>query len=556
MQPPRGPLRRILVANPLGLLLGVTLVLATWLGYQALDAATSQRRAAEAVLRDYALISATELARVARGNLDDVLDEVFDPLSSRRRERGLSSPEVLEREMVEAMREERCPCPSFRSPLAVFRADLASGEVLVSPDTFPEELDRRLVERILSGRPDGERSGVLTAAPGELLRSAVVMGYRVLEGSGEAGETGYGFLVSPAALDELLREWYEERRLLPRAIAGDQPNDSLLYVTVRARGGETFFASAIEYPSSLGATASLGEQFGDLEVTAAIRPDAASQLVIGGLPASRLPLLTLLLVLTLGVGVAAFVQLRREQTFQRLRDDFVSGVSHELRTPLAQIRMFAELQEDGKLTSEEDRRRAVMVVHREARRLTHLVENILQFSRLRRTAGQRMPREALDMVEALREGMDAVAPLLEDRGMRLELSAQPGLAVVANREALTRIMVNLLDNAVKYGPAGQTIRVGVERVNGSVQLSVADQGPGVPSAERGAVWKPYRRLERDVKAHVPGTGIGLSVVSELARLHAGRAWVEGEEGGGARFVVELPLLDVDLEDDPEAEAVR
>ena len=205
--------------------------------------------------------------------------------------------------------------------------------------------------------------------------------------------------------------------------------------------------------------------------------------------------------------------------------------------------MFAELQESGKLKSEEDRRRAVSVIHRESRRLSHLVENILQFSRLRRTAGQHMPREELDVTEALADGIDAVTPLLEDRDMRLELAGQPGLAVLANRDALTRIIVNLLDNAVKYGPRGQTVTVGVERVNGSVRLSVVDQGPGVPSGEREGVWKPYRRLERDVKARVPGTGIGLSVVSELASLHDGRAWVEEALGGGARFVVELPLVD-------------
>ena len=80
----------------------------------------------------------------------------------------------------------------------------------------------------------------------------------------------------------------------------------------------------------------------------------------------------------------------------------------------------------------------------------------------------------------------------------------------------------------------------MERVNGSAQLSVADQGPGVPADERSGIWKPYRRLERDVKAQLPGTGIGLSVVSELASQHDGRAWVDDAEGGGARFVVRLP----------------
>jgi signal transduction histidine kinase len=223
-----------------------------------------------------------------------------------------------------------------------------------------------------------------------------------------------------------------------------------------------------------------------------------------------------------------------------LREDFVSGVSHELRTPLAQIRMFSELQESGRLTSEEDRRRAIAVIHRESRRLSHLVENILQFSKLRRSPTQGMPREELDLLDALADGIDAVTPVLADREMDLSVDVSPGLRIVANRDALTRIMVNLLDNAAKYGPAGQTVRVRAERNNGAVRLSISDQGPGVPAPDRDRVWKPYRRLERDVHAKIPGTGIGLSVVAELARLHGGRTWVEDAPEGGASFVVEFP----------------
>jgi signal transduction histidine kinase len=225
-------------------------------------------------------------------------------------------------------------------------------------------------------------------------------------------------------------------------------------VTVATAAGRTIFASPTAYPTDLSATSEIGAEHGGLVVRAAIRPDAASQLIIGGLPNSRIPLLAALLLLTLGIGIAAVVQLRREQSFQTLREDFVSGVSHELRTPLAQIRVFAELQEAGKLQTAEDQDRAIAVIHREARRLSHLVENILQFSRLRRAAGRVLPREKLDFAEALEEGLDAVTPLLEERGDRLIVAAPRGIHVIGNRDALTRIVVNLLDNAVKYGPPG------------------------------------------------------------------------------------------------------
>jgi signal transduction histidine kinase len=557
--------RRFAGATALGAFLVANVALSAWLGYQALASAASHRRTVESVLTDYALTSATEFADDVEDGLDEVLDDVFEDMLERVGEGGrgrgagpqdpprtegswrepLTSESVRE-VMEEAMQDQDCLCLAFASPLVFLRHDPATRETEVLPDTLSPAIRERLVQWVALHRPIGNRRtevGMITSKAGDLLDQPVAVGYMVrIDGSGAPlGEAA--FVVSAEAMGELFRVWYDDAELIPEAIVGEQPNDSLLYVTVTDPQGSTFFASSVGYESTAPANAPIGPQFANLTVQAAVRQDAASLLIIGGLPNSRLLPLTLMLALTLGVGVASFIQLRREQSFQRLRDDFVSGVSHELRTPLAQIRMFAELQETGKLRSEDDNRRATSVIHRESRRLSHLVENILQFSRLQRTHGEGMPREELDVSEALAEGLDAVTPLLEDRGVKLEVEAQAGLSVYANREALTRIIVNLVDNAVKYGPRGQTVRVGVERVNGSAMLSVADQGPGVPAADRDKVWKPYHRLERDVKAAVTGTGIGLSVVSQLASLHEGRAWVEEASGGGARFVVELPLSD-------------
>jgi len=127
--------------------------------------------------------------------------------------------------------------------------------------------------------------------------------------------------------------------------------------------------------------------------------------------------------------------------------------------------------------------------------------------------------------------------------MEVELTLEPDLWVDANGDAITRIVVNLLDNAIKYGPTGQTLKVEVSRSNGAARLSVEDEGPGVPVADRNRIWKAYRRLDRDVRTQVQGSGIGLSVVSELVSLQGGRVWVEGADGGGARFLLELPLVE-------------
>jgi signal transduction histidine kinase len=106
--------------------------------------------------------------------------------------------------------------------------------------------------------------------------------------------------------------------------------------------------------------------------------------------------------------------------------------------------------------------------------------------------------------------------------------------------ALRQMLLNLLDNGVKYGPEGQTVTIGSEAVLDRVRVWVQDQGPGVPAGDRERVWDRFWRLERDRGTAVAGTGIGLSVVRELASLHGGRAWVETAPGGGARFVLDLP----------------
>jgi len=527
----------------IALFLLTTLALAGWLGYQAFDAAAAERRTAEAVLRDYAGIAAVEFVRYSRTNLHDLLNEVFEdaPRRNSRRDRPWTS-ENVRRYLVGAVRAEGCSCPLMREPLSVFRIDPATG-VIESPPARLSIAARERVRTLTIGRDStvtGSHEALVTAPGGTVMDEAVAIGYMLLHDEEGVFYDGFGFVVPIAAIGELFEEWYGERRLLPRPIAGEQPNDSLLHVRSETPSGTLVFASPTQYPTDLASSANLGSRWGDITVLAAIRPDAAEQLIIGGLPTSRLPLLAILLILTLGVGIAAVVHLRREHRFQELREDFVSGVSHELRTPLAQIRIFAELQESGRLTSEEDRKRAIAVIHRESRRLSHLVENILQFSKLRRSPIQGMPREEIDLTEALADGIDAVTPLLSDRAMELTVEGAPDLRIVANRDALTRILVNLLDNAAKYGPEGQTVRVKTERIGGAARLSVSDQGPGVPVPDRGRVWKAYRRLERDVHAKIPGTGIGLSVVAELAGLHGGKSWVEDAPGGGARFVVEFP----------------
>jgi signal transduction histidine kinase len=181
------------------------------------------------------------------------------------------------------------------------------------------------------------------------------------------------------------------------------------------------------------------------------------------------------------------------------------------------------------------------VINREARRLTHLVENILQFSRSgRATVGLKI--QQLDVDKTIAEVIEAFKPLALAHDVEIKLQAPTALSVRADRDAVNQILLNLLDNAVKYGPSGQTISVEATQEGNRLLLSVQDQGPGIPQHERDAIWEPYKRLSHADSGTVAGTGIGLAVVDELVALHDGRVWVEDAPDGGARFLVELPGL--------------
>jgi signal transduction histidine kinase len=139
----------------------------------------------------------------------------------------------------------------------------------------------------------------------------------------------------------------------------------------------------------------------------------------------------------------------------------------------------------------------------------------------------------------VRECLATFAPLASAAGVTLMDSLDERSMALVDPAALSQIVLNLLDNAVKYGPYGQTIRVGSKTTAGRVRLTIEDEGPGIPPEERDRVWQPFVRLGRDRNGAVGGSGIGLAVVHELASLHDGRVWVETGMNGGARFVFEM-----------------
>jgi signal transduction histidine kinase len=528
------------------LLLVATLGLAGAIAWQAVRAAASHRAAAEASLIHHATIAAWRFAREGRSWLGFGMDQAENLLRRVTTGReGLPGPELLE----ELLAEKDCDCMTAGFARTVFRV---LHDSTVTLEWRGERLSERARDALAAAAAraaadtsmrEGRRQWRMLP-PGEprLNRATdVVLFWTVARGHGGARAV-YGMVVEPEQIARPLRGALGDAQFFPPSLVPEDASDSLVRIEVAGPNGQPLFGAGPVTGAFLG-TDTLGRQFGDLTVTAAIAPAAVPMLLVGGLPASRGPTIAALLVLTLGLGGAALLLLRRENRLVRLREDFVSSVSHELRTPLTQIRLLSELLESDGFRSDAEKSRATGIIHREALRLTNLVDNVLDFARRRRPAATApSANNPVSLTDVAQELAETFAPLLQPQDHRLEVALVADLEVPGDRDAIVRVIRNLLENAIKYGPPGQTIRLTIAPadVAGVAWITVDDEGPGIPEAERSRIWQPYYRLDRDRNAPAGGSGLGLSVVADLARGLGGRAWVDAAPGGGARFSVELP----------------
>lgn len=547
MKRPAAPTRTRGPALPASVLLVVaTFVVAAALAYKFYQVTESEQAMASRTRSAYAAFAAAELSRETTRLMDDEARRILLPVrvAYASADRPPISPDLLLATAVGTAGPS--DGVGLLQPWMAFRLEVATGTLTIAAtagaaeDTvvvagwLPEFVADELAHRRASGQ--SEHGVRVVPADGTLLTMSTVP-----DAVGRVWLV-YG-LVSDAdrVVSGMAAHVMDHHTLLPLAPLGGTQNREALRLSLHAPGGRSVYRNeggmlAGMHPVELAMSGPLARY----TVRSSLAPGFAVELADASWTWSQAHLAIILLVLCAGLIVMAMWQIRRDRALTQLRGDFVASVSHELRTPLAQIRMFAEMLRLGWIRTDEERERAVVVIDHESRRLTNLVENVLQFSG-REHPPRRILAQPLGTVELLEEVVHGFDVLLEPHGTRIRLDVEPGLVVHADEDALRQVLLNLLDNALKYGPAGQVVTIGGEAAGeAGVRLWVEDEGPGIPPSDRRSVFEPYRRRRRDVDAGITGSGIGLTVVRDLVHAHGGAIWVEGARPHGARVVFTLP----------------
>jgi signal transduction histidine kinase len=261
------------------------------------------------------------------------------------------------------------------------------------------------------------------------------------------------------------------------------------------------------------------------------------------------------------IGLAsAWRAFHRQQQLSEMKSNFVSSVSHELRAPIASVRLLAESLDLGKIQEPARQREYFRFIVQECRRLSGLIENVLNFSRIEQGRKQ-YEFEPTDVLALLRQTVAVVEPYAADHGVGVTLALpEPAgnrgeVQSIIDGKAIQQALINLADNAIKHSPKGETVTIGVEfpaenpspsAAAGSagdgvaVRFWVEDRGEGIPAAEHQKIFERFYRIGSELRRETTGVGIGLSIVQHIVEAHHGSIQVRSAPGEGSRFTIELP----------------
>ena len=241
---------------------------------------------------------------------------------------------------------------------------------------------------------------------------------------------------------------------------------------------------------------------------------------VGTLPFDRAASLLALGTLLILLALYFYKENTRELRTASQRVTFVNQVSHELKTPLTNIRMYADLLEEQIPEEDKQPRNYIKVITDESRRLTRLIANVLTFAQSQRQ-DLRLHKTSARPDDILHSILEHFRPALEARGFKIELDLNAAADADLDADLLEQILGNLVGNVEKYAPEGKYLALRSRQDGGILEITVGDHGPGIPPDQRETIFQPFHRVSNQLSDGVSGTGIGLSIARELARLHGG-----------------------------------
>ncbi|MBU2446772.1 MAG: HAMP domain-containing histidine kinase [Bacteroidetes bacterium] len=247
-------------------------------------------------------------------------------------------------------------------------------------------------------------------------------------------------------------------------------------------------------------------------------------------------------IVLIALGIVFILRdISREEQISVMKSEFISNVSHEIKTPIATIRTLAENLNEGWVTGEEKQREYFHLIEREAERLTHLVENILDFSRIER-AKKTYRMETTSIGDATKKAIERFRLLVDGHGVLIKENIENDLPLfMLDSEAYEQVLLNLLDNAVKYSRDDKVIEVSARRQNDLIIIEVSDHGIGISKKDSEKIFEKFFRSPIPDGRKIPGSGIGLTLVKEIIKAHGGTIEVESEIGSGSTFKLSFPL---------------
>ncbi len=244
-------------------------------------------------------------------------------------------------------------------------------------------------------------------------------------------------------------------------------------------------------------------------------------------------------LVVIGGLIIIIVAAARERRLAMLKSEFVANVSHELKTPLSLVRMFSEMLLSGRVAPGKEQQYLEIIVT-ESERLSALIDNVLDFARMERSI-EAYEFHVVDIRECLGRAVDVCRPRGERQKIPLvfDTAIQGDGLVKVDERALEIALINLIDNALKYAPNTERVAISLTREGEHYRISVSDSGPGIPKDQQRKIFERFVRGTTTTSGGARGSGIGLSLVAQIAAAHGGKAWVESIESGGARFLMTI-----------------